>query len=116
MMTENEFMQRISPSIQNIITVFNAILDDAENNGLYPQGELDLLEEDYKENLKNYDSLPKEKQLEAWRQLGDVAGVLAKGKKDKFQSIDAIWDILASLEKFYHVHILKDGEFEDEQY
>ena len=100
MMTEDEFMQRISPSIQNIITVFNAILDDAENNGLYPQGELDLLEEDYKENLKNYDSLPEEKQLEAWRQLGDMAGVLAKGKKDKFPSIDAIWDILASLEKF----------------
>lgn len=116
MMTEDEFMQRISPSIQNIITVFNAILDDAENNGLYPQGELDLLEEDYKENLKNYDSLPEEKQPEAWRQLGDMAGVLAKCKKDKFPSIDAIWDILASLEKFYHVHILKDGEFEDEQY
>ena len=45
-----------------------------------------------------------------------MAGILAKGKKDKFPSIDAIWDILASLEKFYHVHILKDGEFEDEQY
>ena len=32
MMTEDEFMKRISPSIKNIITVFNAILDDAENN------------------------------------------------------------------------------------
>ena len=114
MMAEDEFMQRISPSIQNIITVFNAILDDAENNGLYPQGELDLLEEDYKENLKNYKSLPKEKQLEAWGQLGNMASILAKGKKDKFPSIDAIWDILASLEKFYHEFILKDEEFENE--
>ena len=114
MMTEDEFMQRISPSIQNIITVFNTILDDAENNGLYPQSELVFLEEDYKYSLQNYDSLPKEKQLEAWRRLGDMTGVLAKGKKDKFPSIDAIWDILASLEKFYHVYILKDGEFEDE--
>ena len=114
MMTEDEFMQRISPSIQNIITVFNAILDDAENNGLYPQGELDLLEEDYKENLKNYDSIPEEKQLEAWKQLGDIVSTLTKAKKDKFPSIDAIWDILASLEKFYHVFILKDEEFENE--
>ena len=114
MMTEDEFMQRISPSIQNIITVFNAILDDAENNGLYPQGELDLLEEDYKENLKNYDSIPKEKQLEAWQQLGDMVSTLIKGKKDKFPAIDAIWNILASLEKFYHAYILKDGELEDE--
>ena len=114
MMTEDKFMQRISPSIQNIITVFNAILDDAENNGLYPQGELDLLEENYKENLKNYDSLPKEKQFEAWQQLGDMAGVLAKCKKDKLPAIDAIWDILASLEKFYHEFILKDEEFENE--
>ncbi len=115
-MTEDEFMQRISPSIQNIITVFNAILDDAENNGLYPQGELDLLEEDYKENLKNYDSLPEEKRLEAWQQLGNIAGILAKGKKEKFPSIDAIWDILASLEEFYYGFISKDGDFEDEQY
>ena len=114
MMTEDEFMQRISPSIQNIITVFNAILDDAENNGLYPQGELDLLEEDYKYNLQNYDSLPKEKQLEAWEQLGDMASILAKAKKDRFPAIDAIWDILSSLEKFYHGFILKDGELEDE--
>lgn len=114
MMTEDEFMQRISPSIQNIITVFNAILDDAENNGLYPQSELDLLEEDYKENLKNYDSLPKEKQFEAWQQLGDMTITLTKAKKDKFPAIDAIWDILASLEKFYHVFILKDEEFENE--
>ena len=51
MMTEDEFIQRISPSIQNIIAIFNAILDDAENNGLYPQSELDLLEEDYKEHI-----------------------------------------------------------------
>ena len=113
-MTEDEFMQRISPSIQNIITVFNAILDDAENNGLYPQGELDLLEEDYKESLKNYNSLPKEKQLEAWQQLGDMVSTLTKAKKDKFTAIDAIWDILASLEKFYHGFILKDEEFENE--
>lgn len=113
-MTEEEFIKRIEPSILNIIQVFNAILDDAENNGLYPQGELDLLEEDYKENLKNYNSLPKEKQFEAWQQLGDMVSTLAKAKKDKFPAIDAIWDILASLEKFYHVHILKDGEFEDE--
>ena len=42
-MTEEEFIKRIEPSILNIIQVFNAILDDAENNGLYPQGELDLL-------------------------------------------------------------------------
>ena len=113
-MTEEEFIKRIEPSILNIIQVFNAILDDAENNGLYPQGELDLLEEDYRENLKNYNSLPREKQLEAWQQLGDTIGILIKGKKDKFPAIDAIWDILASLEKFYHEHILKDGEFEDE--
>lgn len=113
-MTEEEFIKRIEPSILNIIQVFNAILDDAENNGLYPQGELDLLEEDYKENLKNYNFLPKEKQFEAWQQLGDMVSTLTKAKKDKFPAIDAIWDILTSLEKFYHVHILKDGEFEDE--
>lgn len=113
-MTEEEFIKRIEPSILNIIQVFNAILDDAENNGLYPQGELDLLEEDYRENLKNYNSLPKEKQLEAWQQLGDMVSTLAKAKKDKFPAIDAIWDILASLEKFYHGFILKDEEFEDE--
>lgn len=113
-MTEEEFIKRIEPSILNIIQVFNAILDDAENNGLYPQGELDLLEEDYRENLKNYNSLPKEKQLEAWQQLGDMVSTLAKAKKDKFPAIDAIWDILASLEKFYHGFILKDEEFENE--
>lgn len=113
-MTEEEFIKRIEPSILNIIQVFNAILDDAENNGLYPQGELDLLEEDYRENLKNYNSLPKEKQLEAWQQLGDMVSTLTKAKKDKFPAIDAIWDILASLEKFYHGFILKDEEFEDE--
>lgn len=113
-MTEEEFIKRIEPSILNIIQVFNAILDDAENNGLYPQGELDLLEEDYKESLKNYNSLPKEKQLEAWQQLGDMVSTLTKAKKDKFPAIDAIWDILASLEKFYHGFILKDGEFENE--
>ena len=114
-MTEEDFMQRIAPSIQNIITVFNAILDDAENNGLYPQGELDLLDEDYKEGLKNLDSSPEEEKLQRWQQLGNMASILAKCKKDKFPSIDAIWDILASLEKFYHGFILKDGEFEDEQ-
>lgn len=113
-MTEEEFIKRIEPSILNIIQVFNAILDDAENNGLYPQGELDLLEEDYKENLKHYNSLPKEKQFEAWRQLGDMVSTLTKAKKDKFPAIDAIWDILASLEKFYHGFILKDEEFENE--
>lgn len=113
-MTEEEFIKRIEPSILNIIQVFNAILDDAENNGLYPQGELDLLEEDYRENLKNYNSLPKEKQLEAWQQLGDMVSTLTKAKKDKFPAIDAIWDILASLEKFYHGFILKDEEFENE--
>lgn len=113
-MTEEEFIKRIEPSILNIIQVFNAILDDAENNGLYPQGELDLLEEDYKENLKNYNSLPKEKQFEAWQQLGDMVSTLTKAKKDKFPAIDAIWDILASLEKFYHGFILKDEEFENE--
>ena len=113
-MTEEEFIKRIEPSILNIIQVFNAILDDAENNGLYPQGELDLLEEDYKENLKHYNSLPKEKQFEAWQQLGDMVSTLAKAKKDKFPAIDAIWDILASLEKFYHGFILKDEEFENE--
>lgn len=113
-MTEEEFIKRIEPSILNIIQVFNAILDDAENNGLYPQSELDLLEEDYKENLKNYNSLPKEKQFEAWLQLGDMVSTLAKAKKDKFPAIDAIWDILASLEKFYHGFILKDEEFENE--
>ena len=43
-----------------------------------------------------------------------MASILAKGKKDKFPSIDAIWDILASLEKFYHGFILKDEEFENE--
>lgn len=115
-MTEEEFIKRIEPSILNIIQVFNAILDDAENNGLYPQSELDLLEEDYKENLKNYNSLPKEKQFEAWQQLGDMVSILTKAKKDKFPAIDAIWDILTFLEKFYHRFILKDGEFEDEQY
>lgn len=113
-MTEEEFIKRIEPSILNIIQVFNAILDDAENNGLYPQGELDLLEEDYKENLKHYNSLPKEKQFEAWQQLGDMVSTLTKAKKDKFPAIDAIWDILASLEKFYHGFILKDEEFENE--
>lgn len=113
-MTEEEFIKRIEPSILNIIQVFNAILDDAENNGLYPQSELDLLEEDYKEKLKNYNSLPKEKQFEAWQQLGDMVSTLAKAKKDKFPAIDAIWDILASLEKFYHGFILKDEEFENE--
>lgn len=113
-MTEEEFIKRIEPSILNIIQVFNAILDDAENNGLYPQGELDLLEEDYRENLKNYNSLPKEKQFEAWQQLGDMVSTLTKAKKEKFPAIDAIWDILASLEKFYHGFILKDEEFEDE--
>lgn len=115
-MTEEEFIKRIEPSILNIIQVFNAILDDAENNGLYPQSELDLLEEDYKENLKSYSSLPKEKQFEAWQQLGDMVSTLTKAKKDKFPAVDAIWDILTFLEKFYHRFILKDGEFEDEQY
>ena len=115
-MTEEEFIKRIEPSILNIIQVFNAILDDAENNGLYPQSELDLLEEDYKENLKSYSSLPKEKQFEARQQLGDMVSTLTKAKKDKFPAIDAIWDILTFLEKFYHRFILKDGEFEDEQY
>lgn len=113
-MTEEEFIKKIEPSILYIIQVFNAIIDDAENNGLYPQSELDLLEEDYKENLKNYNSLPKEKQFEAWQQLGDMVSTLAKAKKDKFPAIDAIWDILASLEKFYHGFILKDEEFENE--
>lgn len=116
MMTEDEFMQRISPSIQNIITVFNAILDDAENNGLYPYGEIGLLEENYKRDLKNYSSLPEEEQLDEWRRLANVASIITKCKKGKFPAIDTIWDILASLESFYHDFILKDGDFEDEHY
>lgn len=114
MMTEDEFMQRISPSIQNIIIVFNAILDDAENNGLYPYGEIELLEENYKKDLKNYSSLPEEKQLGEWRRLANIASIIEKSKKGKFPAIDTIWDILASLESFYHEFILKDEEFEDE--
>ena len=45
-----------------------------------------------------------------------MVSTLTKAKKDKFPAIDAIWDILTFLEKFYHRFILKDGEFEDEQY
>lgn len=114
MITEDEFMKRISPSIQNIITVFNAILDDAEYNGLYPQGELDLMEDEKRELLKNYDSLPEDQKLEQWQKLGDMSVAIKNARKNKFKSIDAIWDILASLEKFYHFHIMKDGEFEED--
>ena len=101
-MTEDEFMQRISPSIQNILVVFNAILDDAENNGLYPQGELDLLEEQRDKLLKNYDSLPENEKMEQWQRLGDMSSILKKMRKTSYPAIEAIWDILASLEKFYH--------------
>ena len=109
-MTEDEFMQRIAPSIENIITVFNAILDDAENNGLYPQGELDLLEADKDQLLKNYDSLPQEEKLAQWEKIGEMAAILKKARKNSYISIDAIWDILASLEIFFHKFIIKDEE------
>lgn len=113
-MTEDEFMQRISPSIFNIIEVFNAILDDAENHGLYPQSELDILEENRNELLKNYDSLPQEEKLAQWEKIGEMTSILKKTKNKTFDSIESIWEILSSLEIFYHKHILKDEDFTED--
>jgi hypothetical protein len=109
-MTEEDFIQRIAPSIQNIITVFNAILDDAENHGFFPKDELYILEEKKKQLLKEYDDAPEEEKLEKWQTLGDISTFFKECSKKTYSSIEDLWLILGSLEEFWHRHIAKDED------
>ena len=107
-MTEDDFMKRIEPSILNIIQVFNAIIDDAENNGFYPQEELYLLEDEQKRLFKEYDTAPQEQKMAIWEQLGNMSSILKKYKGKTCETAEALWSILANLEMFYNTFILKE--------
>lgn len=109
-MTEEDFIVRITPSILNIIQVLNMIIDDAEANGLYPKEELYILEEEKSNLFKIYDETTvSEDRMKIWERIGEISQILKKYKTNSNnKSIDALWDILASLEIFYQSFISKE--------
>ncbi|MCF0124816.1 MAG: hypothetical protein HUJ68_03515 [Clostridia bacterium] len=111
-MSEDEFSQKIKPTIESILDVFNLILNDGETEGLYPQEELHLLEEKKNElmkDLKVYQEVGDQKSIqETWDKLGDIMDTLKNNKYSPM--MDLIFKALASVEELYHTYILKDTQ------
>ena len=89
-----QFKKDIQGTIYFLASTANQLIDMAEKEGLYPQGEFDDLRDEQKVLLAEVKENPN---MEAWQRLMEINEIL-KNKPSKLA--DDLWDILSSIEKF----------------